>query len=64
MSEVRGREKFIINNKIKGIDRIVPIGQALELDFIWDGYDINKLKSFDVEYVFMQLRTKLLILIL
>ena len=35
-------EKFFSENNFNGIDRIVPIGQALELDFIWDGYDINK----------------------
>ena len=33
-------EKIILNNNSKGIDRVVPIGQALDLDFIWDGYDI------------------------
>ncbi len=34
--------KFIIKNKIKGIDRIVPIGQALDINLNWDGYDLNK----------------------
>ena len=33
---------FLENNKLKGIDRVVPVGQALEVDFNWDGYDINK----------------------
>ena len=32
----------ILKLSLPGFDRIVPIGQALELDFIWDGYDINK----------------------
>ena len=31
---------FVVNNRLKGIDRIVPIGKALEIDVIWDGYDI------------------------
>ena len=31
---------FIKNNNIQGIDRIVPIGQALSMDLNWDGYDI------------------------
>ena len=35
-------KNFILNNNLSGIDRIVPIGQALEMDFYWDGYDINK----------------------
>jgi len=29
---------FIRLNCLSGIDRIVPIGQALEMDFIWDGH--------------------------
>lgn len=33
-------KKFIINNKIKGIDRIVPIGRAFDLTPEWDGVDI------------------------
>ena len=33
-------KKIILNYQLKGIDRIIPIGQALALDFIWDGYDI------------------------
>ena len=35
-------QKFFNNNLLKGIDRVVPIGQALNLDLIWDGYDLNK----------------------
>ena len=34
--------KFIHNNQIRGIDRVVPIGQALAMEIIWDGYDLNK----------------------
>ena len=33
-------KKFIKNNKIKGIDRIVPIGRAFDLTPEWDGLDI------------------------
>ena len=33
---------LIIKSKLQGIDRIVPIGQALDISFFWDGYDINK----------------------
>jgi hypothetical protein len=36
---------FIFVNKIDGIDRIVPIGQALDINFYWDGFDINKILS-------------------
>jgi hypothetical protein len=30
----------IIKNSMMGIDRIVPIGKALDIGVIWDGYDI------------------------
>tara|TARA_B100001057_G_C22844509_1_gene948431 strand:+ start:384 stop:1574 length:1191 start_codon:yes stop_codon:yes gene_type:complete len=36
-------EKFIFSNKLQGIDRVVPIGQALDIGFFWDGYDINNI---------------------
>ncbi len=35
--------EFVIKNNLKGIDRIVPIGQALDISFFWDGYDLNKI---------------------
>ena len=41
--------KFIKKNNLNGIDRIVPIGQALNIGFTWDGYDLNKTLSRIVE---------------
>lgn len=41
--------EFIYKNKLLGIDRIVPIGQALSIDSIWDGYDIIKTLSRIIE---------------
>jgi hypothetical protein len=38
-------QKFILKNQLNGIDRIVPIGQALDISFFWDGYDLNKTLS-------------------
>lgn len=32
----------LINKNISGVDRIVPIGMALDMNVIWDGYDIVK----------------------
>lgn len=32
----------LINKNISGVDRIVPIGMALDMNVIWDGYDIIK----------------------
>lgn len=31
---------FVVKNRLSGIDRIVPIGRALDIGVIWDGYDI------------------------
>ena len=31
---------FIIENNVSGIDRIVPVGRALDMDVVWDGYDV------------------------
>ena len=31
---------FVIRNRLSGIDRIVPVGKALDMDVMWDGYDI------------------------
>ena len=31
---------FLKSNNFQGIDRVVPIGQALNMDLNWDGYDI------------------------
>lgn len=31
---------FVFANRLPGIDRIVPVGAALDISVIWDGYDI------------------------
>ena len=36
-------KNFVCKNELQGIDRIVPIGQALDISFFWDGYDLNKI---------------------
>ncbi|MDC1096229.1 acyl-CoA reductase [Pelagibacteraceae bacterium] len=35
-------KNFILNNHLKGLDRFMPIGRALEIDVNWDGYDTIK----------------------
>jgi len=32
--------EFVIRNRLLGIDRIVPVGSALDIGIIWDGYDV------------------------
>ena len=33
-------KNFVTDNKLKGIDRIVPVGQSLDISLNWDGYNI------------------------
>ena len=43
-------KNFILKNNLFGIDRVVPIGSSLEIDLIWDGYDIVKTLSREVSF--------------
>jgi hypothetical protein len=36
---------FVQRNRLSGIDRIVPVGQAMNLGLIWDGYDLIRTLS-------------------
>ena len=38
--EKKDFNKLIKIKNLNGIDRIVPIGQALDISLNWDGYDI------------------------
>ena len=40
---------FFKKNNFYGIDRIVPFGQALNINLIWDGYDLIKILSREIE---------------
>ena len=42
-------KNFVLENKLKGIDRIVPLGQSLDIGFIWDGHDILRELSRIIE---------------
>lgn len=41
---------FVVKNRLSGIDRIVPIGSALDIGVIWDGYDIIKSLSRIIDF--------------
>jgi hypothetical protein len=43
-------KNFILNYNLFGIDRVVPIGNSLEIDLIWDGYDVIKTLSREVNF--------------
>jgi hypothetical protein len=32
--------EYVSSSSLRGIDRVVPVGQALEMDIFWDGFDI------------------------
>lgn len=36
---------MVIENGLKGIDRIVPVGTALDIDILWDGFDLIRTLS-------------------
>lgn len=36
---------FVLDNNLGGIDRIVPLGSALDFGLIWDGYDLIRSMS-------------------
>lgn len=40
--------QFVLNNHIKGIDRIVPIGKTTDFSLIWDGYDLITMLSREI----------------
>jgi hypothetical protein len=36
---------FVARNRLSGIDRIVPVGKALDISLIWDGFDLIRTLS-------------------
>ncbi len=33
-------QELVCSNRVRGIDRIVPVGMGLDIGVIWDGYDV------------------------
>ena len=42
-------KELVLKNNPAGIDRIVPVGQTLNINLNWDGYDIGKILSRTIE---------------
>lgn len=42
-------KKFINKFKLAGLDRVVPIGQSLNIGLVWDGFDLQRSLSRIVE---------------
>lgn len=41
--------KMVMENHLRGIDRIVPVGKAMDIGVFWDGYDIIGMLSRVIE---------------
>ena len=37
--------KVVVENRLTGIDRIAPVGKAMDIGVIWDGYDLVRMLS-------------------
>ena len=37
--------QVISDNGVKGVDRIVPVGHAADISFVWDGLDLPNVLS-------------------
>lgn len=38
--DVVGLRRYIVEHGYRGIDRVVPFGKTLDIDTVWDGYDL------------------------
>ena len=41
-------QRFIRDKRLRGIDRVVPAGQALAMDLIWDGMNLIERLSREI----------------
>ncbi len=37
--------QVVLRNRLRGVDRVVPVGKAMDIGVIWDGYDIVTMLS-------------------
>lgn len=42
---------WVMRHGLKGIDRIVPMGQTMDFHFNWDGYDLMETMSRKIKYI-------------
>lgn len=42
-------KNIVVENGVRGVDRIVPIGKTMELEFFWDGYDMIDTMSRNID---------------
>lgn len=46
--DVEMLRRFIWNNRVRGVDRVVPFGQALSMELIWDGMNLIERMSREI----------------
>lgn len=46
--------KKLLDKGIKGVDRIVPMGQTMDFDLIWDGYNLVEMLTRKISRLFFE----------
>lgn len=44
-------QALVLQNGVRGVDRIVPLGHTMDLEFFWDGYDMIDAMSRNVDVI-------------
>ena len=44
-AEADSLRQWVLDDRLRGVDRIVPVGRAMDINVIWDGYDIIRALS-------------------
>lgn len=44
-------QSLVLQNGVRGVDRIVPLGHTMDLEFFWDGYDMIDAMSRNVDVI-------------
>lgn len=46
-------QSLVLQNGVRGVDRIVPLGHTMDLEFFWDGYDMIDAMSRNVDVIYL-----------
>ena len=41
----------LLSLRLKGIDRVVPIGKTMDFDLIWDGYNLFEMLTRNINVI-------------
>ena len=45
-------QSLVLENGVRGVDRIVTLGHTMDLEFFWDGYDMIDAMSRNVDVIY------------